>query len=153
MLLSCQEPGSPKHQYIYAHVLGIFHVNVVYAGPGMLDYKARRIDFLWVQWFKGVEDVSVEQSWTDARLDRLHFPPMSDNEAFGFIDPAHVLCGCHIIPRFSIGLHHVEGVGISECAGNTKDWIHYYVAQSVFSHSTSCQQTERGVVVSLIEIS
>jgi hypothetical protein len=137
MLLSCQEPGSPKHQYIYARVLGIFHVNVVYAGPGMLDYKARRIDFLWVRWFEGVDDVSVEQSWIDARLDRLQFPPMSDKEAFGFIDPAHVIRGCHIIPRFSIGLRHVEVVGISECARNAEDWIHYYVARSVFAFGIS----------------
>jgi hypothetical protein len=110
--------GSAK--YSYARVLSIFHLNVVYTSPGMLNYKARQIDFLWVRWFKGVEDVSVEQSWTNACLNHLHYLPMSNNEAFSFIDPAHILHGCHIIPRFSTSLHHVEGVGISECAGNTK---------------------------------
>jgi hypothetical protein len=138
MLLSSHESGSPKHQYIYAHVLGIFHVNVIYARPGMRDYQARRMDFLWVRWFEGVDDISVSQSWVDTRLDRLRFPPMSDNEAFGFIDPAHVLRGCHIIPRFAIGLCHAEGVGISECAGNDKDWHHYYVARSVAHIQFDC---------------
>jgi hypothetical protein len=154
MLLSSHESGSPKHQYIYARVLGIFHVNVIYAGPGMSSYQARQLDFLWVRWFEGVDDILVSHSWVDARLDRLQFPPMSDHEAFGFIDPAHVLCGCHIIPRFAIGLRHVEGMGISECAANDKDWHHYYVAQSVAQIQSDCSwQLTHGIVVSSIEIS
>jgi hypothetical protein len=28
------------HAFIYAHVLGIYHVNVVYTGEEMLDYNA-----------------------------------------------------------------------------------------------------------------
>ena len=38
-----------KHKFLYAHVLGIYHVNVIYVGPGMLDYCPRRLDFLWVR--------------------------------------------------------------------------------------------------------
>jgi hypothetical protein len=129
MLLSGQGPGSHTHQYIYARVLGIFHVNVIYAGPGMRDYKARRMEFLWVRWFELVDNISVQQSWANRHLDRLQFPPMSDDEAFGFIDPSHVLRACHVIPRFAIGLRHVDGRGISECAQNTKDWFQYYIAR------------------------
>ncbi|KAH7917181.1 hypothetical protein BV22DRAFT_1052620, partial [Leucogyrophana mollusca] len=36
-----------QHPYLYARVLGIYHVNVTYVGPGMIDYSSRRIDFLW----------------------------------------------------------------------------------------------------------
>ncbi|KIJ89832.1 hypothetical protein K443DRAFT_117467, partial [Laccaria amethystina LaAM-08-1] len=38
----------PTHPFLYAQVLGIYHVNVVYSGPGMLNYEAMRFDFLWV---------------------------------------------------------------------------------------------------------
>jgi len=30
-------------------ILGTYHANVVYTGPGMHDYKACHFDFLWVQ--------------------------------------------------------------------------------------------------------
>ena len=30
--------GLPGHPYIYTCVLGIFHVNVTYVGPGTIDY-------------------------------------------------------------------------------------------------------------------
>lgn len=40
------------HLFLYARVLGIYHVNVVYTGMDMLDYKPRRVDFLWVRWFE-----------------------------------------------------------------------------------------------------
>jgi hypothetical protein len=36
------------HCFLYAHVLGIFHANVIYTGPGMCDYEAHHLDFLWV---------------------------------------------------------------------------------------------------------
>jgi len=48
MLLSHRDDDTPHHEYEYARVIGIYHVNVVYTGPGMLDYRARRLDFLWV---------------------------------------------------------------------------------------------------------
>jgi hypothetical protein len=125
MLLSSQEDG---HQYIYARVLGIYHVNVIYTGPGMVDYRAHRMEFLWVRWFQNPDDLPVQTAWTTARLDSLRFPPMSEEEAFGFIDPAHVLRACHLIPSFAVGMRHeTRDLGISECAQNSKDWRQYCV--------------------------
>lgn len=125
MLLSSQEDG---HQYIYARVLGVYHVNVIYTGPGMLDYRARRVEFLWVRWFQNPDDLPVQIAWTTRRLDSLRFPPMSEEEAFGFIDPAHVLRGCHLIPSFAMGMRHeATELGVSACAQNSKDWRQYYV--------------------------
>ena len=48
--------SEPRHPFWYARVLGIFHANVVYTGPGMTDYMPRRLHFLWVQWFECMED-------------------------------------------------------------------------------------------------
>jgi hypothetical protein len=52
MLLADHADGSAdaltSHHFLYAHVLGAYHVNVIYAGPEIQDYKARRFNFLWV---------------------------------------------------------------------------------------------------------
>jgi hypothetical protein len=124
MLLS---PESSGHQYEYARVLGIYHVNVIYTGPGMIDYRPQRMEFIWVRWFDIVDDVNVQKGWETAQLDHLKFPPMSDGDAFGFIDPADVLRACHIIQSFAAGRRHSEGQGISECARNLDDWHQYFV--------------------------
>jgi hypothetical protein len=78
-----------KHPFSYVRVIGIFHANVVYTGPGMLDYKPWRLDFLWVQWFEYSSSKSV--SWTDCSLDSVYFLPVASEHAFGFVDPRDVL--------------------------------------------------------------
>ena len=117
------------HPFLYARVLGIYHANVVYTGEGMLDYKARRMEFLWVRWFEYSGATSVR--WKDLRLDLVHFPPLAAEGAFGFVDPKDVLRGCHIIPAFSKGRRHTDEVNISRIAQDGKDWIRYYVNRCV----------------------
>ena len=34
--------------FLYGRILGAYHANVIYTGPGMQDYEARRFDFLWI---------------------------------------------------------------------------------------------------------
>lgn len=44
--------GSEKdHPFLYGRVIGIYHVNIVYVGPGMKGYEPLRFDFLHVRWF------------------------------------------------------------------------------------------------------
>ena len=45
-------PLDSAHPFLYAHVLGIFHANIIYSGPGSKDYIARRLEILWVRWFE-----------------------------------------------------------------------------------------------------
>jgi hypothetical protein len=118
----------PNHQYFYARVLGVFHVNVIYVGQGMLDYRPRRLEFLWVRRFVYVGK-SVD--WEDCALDRVHFSPMADEDSFGFVDPANVLRGSHIIPAFNSGKVHSDGVALSRCAGDAQDWRGYVVNRFV----------------------
>jgi len=49
---------------------------------------------------------------------RLSFPPMSHEDSFGFLDPADVVRGCHIIPAFAAKRRYAGGQGLSCC---TKD--------------------------------
>ncbi|TDL14712.1 hypothetical protein BD410DRAFT_696303, partial [Rickenella mellea] len=109
------------HYYSYARVLGAYHANVVYTGPGMLDYNARRFDFLWVRWFE------VPKENPPGMLQSVQFVPMADDAAFGFVDPRDVLRACHIIPKFSSGKVDPRGMGLSRCAKDKDDYKSYYI--------------------------
>jgi len=49
-MLLADHAGSPgptdSHHSLYAQVLGAYHANVIYTGPGMWDHNARSFDFL-----------------------------------------------------------------------------------------------------------
>lgn len=127
MLLADDAEGSPisSNHFLYAQVLGGYHVNVIYTGPGMRDFEARRFDFLWVRWFEIVNPGSSTRS--ASKLDSVRFPPMNKASSFGFVDPKDVLRGCHILPAFAKGKRQNNGVGISCCAKDGKDYIQYFV--------------------------
>ncbi|KAF8146033.1 hypothetical protein K438DRAFT_529438 [Mycena galopus ATCC 62051] len=91
------EPGS--HPYWYCQILGIFHANVIHVSA--TDYTTQAMDFLWVRWM-GVEP-GYRAGIQRARLPKVGFVPESDPYAFGFLDPAHVIRGSHLIPDFSRG--------------------------------------------------
>ena len=46
---------------------------------------------------------------------------MTDEDAFGFVNPADVLRGCHIIPSFAGSQLHPNGIAMSRCAGDSDD--------------------------------
>ena len=94
----------------------------------MVDYRSHRIDVLWVRWYQYVEESA---GWDTATVDRVCFPPMADEHAFGFVNPGDVLRGCHMIPQFSRGLQYPDGTGISRCAQDASDWHFYYVNRFV----------------------
>ena len=118
---------SSVHRFLYARVLGSYHANVIYTGPGMRDYEARRVDFLWVRWFEVLNPTSSE--WSDSVLDSLRFLPIRGSDAFGFVDPKDMLRSCHILPAFEKGKQHQNGVGISRCAKDGDDYNRYYVGR------------------------
>lgn len=113
-----------SHPFRYARALGVYHANVIYVGQGMVDYQPRRMEFLWVRWYR---TTGSNSGWEDETLDRVQFLPMADDNAFDFIDPSDVLRGCHIVPRFSNGRTHLDGKGLSRCARDTSDFLQYYV--------------------------
>jgi len=114
-----------SHPFRYARVLGVYHTNVVYVGPGMIEYQPRRMEFLWVRWYE--ETGKTQTGWSVKKLDRIRFLPMVNDDAFGFVDPAHILRSSHIIPAFTRGQLHSDGKGLSPCARDSSDWIEYYV--------------------------
>jgi hypothetical protein len=121
------------HPYLYGRVLGIYHANIIYVGPEMVDYKPRRLDFLWVRWYQHweVADNADVMGWKTHLLDQLSFPPMASEDAFGFVDPSDVLRSCHVIPRFAKGKKYSDGASLSKCAQDREDWKAYTIGRYV----------------------
>ena len=65
--------------------------------------------------------------WDHTTLDSVKFPPMTDTDAFNFIDPADMLRCCHIIPAFADGQVHPDRIALSRNARDGNDWKWYYV--------------------------
>jgi hypothetical protein len=135
MALAQPELGeaSDEHPFLYGRALSVFHVNVIYNGPGMIDYNPRRFDVLWVRWYD-LENAPLHKSKATKpklshRLDRPVFPTLDGEDSLGFLDPANVLRGCHIIPAFSAGRRFLDSEGLSKCAREDRDWNAYYVAR------------------------
>ena len=127
MLLADCADGSSSSDFLYARVLGAYHANVIYTRPGMRDYTARCFNFLWVRWYHVVDPGS--SGWRTSTLDTVRFPPMHEDNSFGFVDPNNVLRGCHILPAFAKGKREEANVNVSHCAKDTKDYLRYYVGR------------------------
>jgi hypothetical protein len=86
-----------EHPFLYGKVLGIYHLNVVYV-KGFQDLPPMRLDFFWVRWYCWEGKSSPHHG-----LDIVAFPPVTQLDSFGFVDPGDVLRACHIIPRLIEG--------------------------------------------------
>ncbi|THU84525.1 hypothetical protein K435DRAFT_870175 [Dendrothele bispora CBS 962.96] len=139
MMLSGDTTVDP-HPYIYARVIGIFHVNVRHWGPKSKISKVLRMDFLFVRWFE--RDMTYRCGWEAKRLPRVQFLPSDDENAFGFVDPNTVIRGCHLIPGFAHGytseyLSFPDSVGrvprltMQGLVIDEEDWKYYYVGIAV----------------------
>lgn len=122
-----KEPGA--HPFWYAQVLGIFHVDVRHTGSRSKDFRTKQMEFLWVHWL-GTEPGHISGHMS-ACLPMVGYVPDSDDDDFGFVDPALILCSCHLIPTFCRGwttslLSTVEATD-ARSAGEKDDWTNYYV--------------------------
>ncbi|KAG6905235.1 hypothetical protein DXG01_004056 [Tephrocybe rancida] len=127
MLLSSSATG---HQFRYARIIGIFHVNAIYTGPNWRNnYSSSPLQVLWVRWFDVVDDLPVDSAWKakHPRLDCIRFKGIDQADAFGFIDPADVLRGAHLIGRFAQKEYYPLKRGRSPCSRDGDDWKYYVV--------------------------
>ncbi|KAF7967815.1 hypothetical protein HWV62_32975, partial [Athelia sp. TMB] len=116
--------------YRYGRVLGTYHINVVYNGPGRPPWHQKlRAEIVWVRWYEELGQPGTD--WAHRRLGRLRFLPIEDHDAFGFVDPGDIVRGCHIIPRFRMQKVHKSGKGHSPLAKDGSDWKEYYIGRFV----------------------
>ncbi|KAJ3985139.1 hypothetical protein F5890DRAFT_1573070 [Lentinula detonsa] len=119
-----------EHPYWYARVLGIYRAIVVSTHPKASTTHTGPVEmeFLWVRWM-GV-DPGHGSGPKKARLPKVGFVHESDPYAFGFLNPAHVIRGCHLLPSFSDGRTNELLSTTSTAAwkkGETDDWHFFYV--------------------------
>lgn len=112
------------HPFCYAHVLGIYHADVIQVLPGH-EASVHSIEFLWVHWYQ--YDATYKSGFKYRRLHRLIPMPLQDSQACGFVDPDDVIRGAHIIPAFAHGKIpppiHIEG----EPVVVQPSWQYYHV--------------------------
>ncbi|EEB88999.1 hypothetical protein MPER_12958, partial [Moniliophthora perniciosa FA553] len=127
--------GNDSHPYLYGRVIGVYHATVMDVGVPLWERKPVDVDFLYVRWYKLA---TPSWSWSDKRLPKLQFVHCTDPDAFGFVDPADVIRGVHIIPSFNEGatdefLPPDSNARVMEVYVNgewqveTSDWCYYYV--------------------------
>ena len=117
--------GDPTHPYVYAQVLGIYRVTVLH--PSLAELT--NMDILWVHWFE--LDRKHRAGWKAKRLYRIQFVPSHEEGAFGFLDPADVIPGVHLIPGFNNGyiVDSLEDLISKWVYASPDNWKNYYVNQ------------------------
>lgn len=130
IVASREDSVEGRHPFWYARVLAVFHTRVSHEPTKNV---CKRIDVLFVRWF-GL-DPEWESRHERCRLDRVGFVPFGGDEdgpAFGFLDPATVVRGCHMIPAFEEG-RTTSLLPPSRFRDAAGDYVNYYVNKCVIS--------------------
>jgi hypothetical protein len=127
MVLS-QENEPDAHPYWYARIIGIYHTLIRHdSSPDPIP-----IEFLFIRWYGLDLDRKSRFGWKMRRLPKIGFVPdhpEAGSPAFGFLDPAQVIRGVHLIPSFSEGRTSdllEPSFARLEHEGDF-DWLCYYV--------------------------
>ena len=117
------------HPYRYAQVLGIYHTLVSTTHPAASKHSAQPMQFLWVRWL-GAEPGYHSGSQV-ARLPKVGFVEITNEDVFGFLDPDLVIRGSHLIPALHCGrtadLMPYDGPTVACLADEKDDWVNFYV--------------------------
>ena len=72
-----------------------------------------------------------------ARLPKVGFVEVTDEDGFGFLDPDLVIRGSHLIPAFHSGrtrdLMPFDGPTVAHAAVEKDDWANFYVNMYISS--------------------
>jgi hypothetical protein len=85
------------------------------------------MEFLWIRWF--ARDMTVPTGWAAKRLHCIGFLERDAEDAFGFMDPIHVIRGSHLLPAFVHGqtCNLLGPSVIRREEDGDYDWMRYYV--------------------------
>ncbi|KAG2139105.1 uncharacterized protein EDB93DRAFT_1253173 [Suillus bovinus] len=128
------EETAPSHPYWYAHILGIYHMEMWINVDGEQPIK-QHLEVLWVQWLAPLRNHQSGMKHT--RLPKVAFVDESDLDAFGFLDPGQVVRGAHLIPAFASGRGSSSlryGQSLGHPGGEPDDWEVYYVGICTYIH-------------------
>ena len=145
MVASPDSETNDTSPFWYARVLKIFHADVWTSHPDFHDNSTHSIDILWVRWFGS--EPGYNWGFSRGRLPKIGFVEWNDPFAFTFLDPAHVVRGCHLIPAFAEGRTSAllpEGKSAARvlAAEETDDWLNFYVGMCVMNRVTAYNNTD-----------
>ena len=131
-------PANSEHPFLYARVIGIFHVKAYTATLETTSISPQLVHVVWLRWFD--LDTTAPGGFQTRRLHRLKWADVNDG-AFGFVSPNDILRGCHLIPRAlphgsgrsDTALPGVSTVRRERDGGVLDDWDHHYVGMYVNS--------------------
>jgi hypothetical protein len=146
MVVSPDSEMNNTSPFWYARVLKIFHADVWTSHPDVCDHSTHSMNILWVRWFGS--EPGYNWGFGRARLPKIGFVEWNDPFAFTFLDPAHVVRGCHLIPAFAEGRTSTllpEGKSAARVlvAEEIDDWLNFYVSVCVtMTRVTICYGTD-----------
>ncbi|KAH9900331.1 uncharacterized protein BXZ73DRAFT_62717, partial [Epithele typhae] len=126
-------PEGSRHPYIYARVIGLYHVNAYLVGEslsGADDTEPELVPLVWVRWYEA--DSSPRRTrvgLASRRLPCLKWAPL-DSKPFGFIYPEDIIRSAHIIPSFHSGVDNASPIPCNSLArhdDNDMDYEAYHV--------------------------
>ncbi|CAA7262243.1 unnamed protein product [Cyclocybe aegerita] len=127
-----EDPASNASDlYWYGRVLGIYHAKVNMSLPGVRKgSEIRRMYFLWVRWL-GTEP-NYRYGFRQGCLPMVGFVLSTQDSTFSFLDPSHIIHGCHLMPTYALGRTcSLLPVSKSDaCCLNQDeedDWTNFYV--------------------------
>lgn len=116
-------PTTPGPEpWLYACVIAIYHAFIyTEANP-----VAKRVELLWVRWMQW-EPLHLMGPNISKNYTRILFIPQSGipGEVFGFVDPSHVIHGCHLLPVYALNRTH-NRLGASMFRDEGGDWQAFY---------------------------
>ena len=132
MVLSCEDQED-SHPFWYARVIKIFHLFVWHDRSATeIEHSDnepnwQRMDITWIRWF-GL-DTDARGGWSKKRLHGVSFLPWDEPGGFGFLDPAQIIRGVHLIPNFFRGRMD-SGLPpsiVHPADDGNEEWASYYV--------------------------
>ena len=107
--------------WLYAHVVAVYHMFV----STRTNPEPKRLELLWVRWMQ--RDRSQLKEPNSSQYTRISFVPDSGipGDAFGFVDPSHVIRVCHLIPVFDLQRTR-DRLGTSMARDTEGDWRAFY---------------------------
>jgi hypothetical protein len=141
MIVSPDSETNNALPFWYARVLKIYHADVWTSHPDVRDHSTHSMNFLWVRWFGS--EPGYNWGFSRALLPKIGFVEWNDPFAFTFLDPAHVVRGCHLIPAFAEGrtstlLPEGKSAGRVLMAEETDDWLNFFVGMCVMTRVSIC---------------
>ena len=131
MVLGCENEENPDaHPYWYGRIIGIFHANINYQGPGSHSSDFQQMEFLWVCWLGRDQSNDYHEGWMSRCLPRVGFVDCEDDLAFRFLNPALIIRAVHLIPCFASGRTNLHLPRRSICRlaeEKDSDWDLFYV--------------------------